>query len=106
MAKEKIIIWKQHFACKTAGTLKQRNKFLRSFDDDRLEGSLRLRRCMQSFFTGGGGGGVEEKGVHRIWERAIFEVASHGCKDQHAGYHLALLPVSRHHPSSRHLTAH
>ena len=53
-----------------------------------------------------GGGGVEQKGVHRIWERAIFEVASHGCKDQHAGYHLALLPVSRHHPSSRHLTAH
>ena len=53
-----------------------------------------------------GGGGVEQKGVHRIWERAIFEVASHGCKDQHAGYHLALLPVSRHHSSSRHLTAH
>lgn len=53
-----------------------------------------------------GGGGVEQKGVHRIWERAIFEVASHGCKDQHAGYHLALLPASRHHPSSRHLTAH
>ena len=62
MAKEKIIIWKQHFACKTAGTLKQRNKFLRSFDDDRLEGSLRLRRCMQSFFTGGGGGGFRTKG--------------------------------------------
>ena len=81
MAKEKIIIYKQHFACKTAGTLKQRNKFLRSFDDDRLEGSLRLRRCMQSFFTGGGGGVSEQKGVHRIWERAIFEVASHGCKD-------------------------
>ena len=102
MAKEKIIIWKQHFACKTAGTLKQRNKFLRSFDDDRLEGSLRLRRV----FSQGEGGGVEQKGVHRIWERAIFEVASHGCKDQHAGYHLALLPVSRHHSSSRHLTAH
>lgn len=102
MAKEKIIIWRQHFACKTAGTLKQRNKFLRSFDDDRLEGSLRLRRV----FSQGERGGVEQKGVHRIWERAIFEVASHGCKDQHAGYHLALLPVSRHHPSSRHLTAH
>lgn len=58
------------------------------------------------FSQGEGGGGVEQKGVHRIWERAIFEVASHGCKDQHAGYHLALLPVSRHHPSSRHLTAH
>ena len=58
------------------------------------------------FFHRGRGGGVEQKGVHRIWERAIFEVASHGCKDQHAGYHLALLPVSRHHSSSRHLTAH
>lgn len=57
-------------------------------------------------FSQGGGGGVEQKGVHRIWERAIFEVASHGCKDQHAGYHLALFPVSRHHPSSQHLTAH
>lgn len=57
-------------------------------------------------FSQGEWGGVEQKGVHRIWERAIFEVASHGCKDQHAGYHLALLPVSRHHPSSRHLTAH
>lgn len=71
MAKEKIIIWKQHFACKTAGTLKQRNKFLRSFDDDRLEGSLRLRRCMQSFFTGGGGG-VSNKRVSIEFGNVLF----------------------------------
>lgn len=72
MAKEKIIIWKQHFACKTAGTLKQRNKFLRSFDDDRLEGSLRLRRCMQSFFTGGVGGGVSNKRVSIEFGNVLF----------------------------------
>ena len=70
MAKEKIIIWRQHFACKTAGTLKQRNKFLRSFDDDRLEGSLRLRRCMQSFFTGGGG--VSNKRVSIEFGNVLF----------------------------------
>ena len=68
MAKEKIIIWRQHFACKTAGTLKQRNKFLRSFDDDRLEGSLRLRRV----FSQGEGGGVSNKRVSIEFGNVLF----------------------------------